>query len=61
MALRCSLMILAFVVFAQNAKAAEGKLIYWTAPGCPWCKLWDRDVGQSFHLTEEGRRLDLVR
>ena len=27
--------------------------------GCPWCKMWHREVGQGYPSSEEGRRAPL--
>ncbi|MGR3321800.1 MAG: hypothetical protein ACU0DK_07705 [Pseudooceanicola sp.] len=29
--------------------------------GCPWCARWNEEVGDAYHLTEEGRAAPLVR
>lgn len=42
---------------AQAASAAE--LIMFETAGCPWCALWNREVGIAYPKTAEGRRAPL--
>ena len=45
-------------VAAAPAIAAE--LVYVFEPGCPYCRLWDREIGPAYGKTEEGKRAPLV-
>jgi thioredoxin-related protein len=40
---------------------AAADLIMFEEPGCMWCARWDRDVGDAYHMTAEGRRAPLLR
>jgi hypothetical protein len=41
--------------------AAAADLLMFEAPGCAWCARWNREIGVSYALTEEGRRAPLIR
>lgn len=44
------------------AQALPGpELIMFEEASCPWCRLWDREVGQAYPRSEEGRRAPLRR
>lgn len=47
----------AWLLTCYAAGAAE--LIVFRSDGCAWCKVWDRDIGQAYDKTPEGRRLPL--
>lgn len=40
-------------------RAAE--LIMFWKPGCPWCQAWEREVGEAYPKTDEGRTAPLRR
>lgn len=44
---------------ARQAQAAE--LIMVEQLGCEWCKVWDEEIGASYHLTAEGKIAPLRR
>jgi hypothetical protein len=44
---------------AQLASAPE--LVMFMEAGCPWCRLWDREVGEAYPRSEEGLRAPLRR
>lgn len=44
---------LAAFLLAGSTNAAE--LIIVRQPGCPWCDLWDREIGHIYPISEEGR------
>jgi hypothetical protein len=44
-------------VLAGAACAAE--LVMFRRDGCPWCALWDREVGPVYGKTDIGRRVPL--
>ena len=41
--------------------AADMRLLMLEEKGCPWCLEWDAEVGDAYHLTEEGERAPLMR
>jgi hypothetical protein len=47
----------ALVALAGAADAAE--LVMYRRDGCPWCALWDREIGPIYPRTDIGRRLPL--
>jgi hypothetical protein len=48
----------ALVLMAAPADAAE--LVYVFDPGCPYCRLWDREIGPAYGGSAEGKRAPLV-
>lgn len=44
-----------------QADAAQASLVMFEEPGCPWCAQWDRDIGDSYALTDEGRQAPIRR
>jgi hypothetical protein len=46
-----------FAVLASAADAAE--LLMYRRAGCPWCAMWDREIGPIYPKTDIGRRLPL--
>jgi hypothetical protein len=51
----CALLIL--LVAASVAEAAE--LVMFRRDGCPWCAMWDREIGPIYGKTDIGRRVPL--
>jgi hypothetical protein len=47
----------ALALLANAASAAE--LVMFRRDGCPWCALWDREIGPIYPKTEIGRRAPL--
>jgi hypothetical protein len=47
----------AVVVVASAASAAE--LLMYRRAGCPWCAMWDREIGPIYPKTDIGRRIPL--
>jgi len=45
--------------FATGARGAE--LVMFVEAGCPWCARWDREVGEAYPRSEEGRIAPLRR
>ncbi len=45
------------VLLAPPAAAAE--LLMFRRAGCPWCALWDRDIGPIYGKTPIGRRVPI--
>ena len=43
------------------ARAQAGELVMFQSASCPWCALWDREVGGIYGRTEEARLLKLRR
>ncbi len=48
-----------FALVAPAVSAAD--LIMFEEPGCGWCARWNAEVGDAYHLTDEGRRAPLLR
>ena len=57
MAAALALVLGAWLLAGKKADAAE--LLVFRSDGCAWCKVWDRDVGQVYDKTPEGRRLPI--
>ena len=53
-AIRALAALCAVVVLASAADAAE--LLMYRRAGCPWCAMWDREIGPIYPKTEAGRR-----
>lgn len=47
--------------FAAPVGAQSAELIMIEEPGCPWCKVWNEEIGIAYPKTEEGRRAPLRR
>jgi protein-disulfide isomerase len=54
--LHCVLAV-TLLMFAGPAVAAE--LVYVFEPGCPYCRLWDREIGPVYPKTAEAKRAPL--
>lgn len=54
---------LVFVILAGYfaPASADVRLIMFDQPGCIYCERWTRDVGDAYHLTEEGKIAPLWR
>jgi hypothetical protein len=50
---------LALLTSIAPGHAAE--LVMFDRAGCVWCARWDREIGASYPLTEEGKRAPLRR
>ena len=59
-ALLAALAVLALGV-ARPAAADDLRLLMLEEKGCPWCLEWEAEVGDAYHLTEEGGRAPLMR
>ena len=55
-----ALILLAQTLFAM-APAKSAELIMLEEDGCPWCELWDNEIGVVYHKTAEGRKAPLRR
>jgi hypothetical protein len=51
----CAALVL--LVAASAAEAAE--LVMFRRDGCPWCAMWDREIGPIYGKTDIGRRVPL--
>ena len=52
--------VIAIAVLALDACAASAmELVMYRRAGCPWCAVWDRDIGPIYGKTEIGRRLPI--
>lgn len=47
----------AIVLLASAVDAAE--LVMYRRAGCPWCALWDREIGPIYPKTDIGHRVPL--
>ena len=45
------------LALASAAQATE--LVMFRRDGCPWCAMWDREIGPIYSKTEIGRRAPL--
>lgn len=49
-------LVLLLIAFAAAMPArAELRLVMFEEQGCVWCERWKSEVGDAYHLTEEGR------
>lgn len=53
----CALFLLANPLLPANA----AQLIMLDEAGCPWCEMWEEEVGVVYHKTPEGKRAPLRR
>lgn len=53
--------ILAGLLMALPAAAAEIELLMVVQPGCVYCAQWDRENGDKYALTDEGKAAPLRR
>jgi hypothetical protein len=51
----------AALVICGAAAAPAADLVMFEEPGCAWCARWNAEIGDAYHLTEEGRRAPLLR
>jgi thioredoxin-related protein len=60
---RAAALLLASTLAAASepARAQAGELVMFQSAACPWCALWDREVGGVYDRTEEARLLKLRR
>lgn len=56
-ALVLALPLLLAAALARPAQAAE--LIMFDMQGCPWCRLWHKEIGPAYPHSAEGRRAPL--
>ena len=55
----CGLALALLVLGAMPTPARAAELLMFELQGCPWCRLWHREVGQAYPLSPEGRRAPL--
>ena len=48
-----------FALWPGSVEAAE--LVKFERRGCPWCKVWDKEIGSIYPKTEVGKRAPLRR
>lgn len=53
----CGAALALLTVLPARAEAAE--LVYVFEPGCPYCRLWDQEIGPIYGKTAESRRAAL--
>lgn len=51
----------AALIITAGTVMADLKLLVVEQAGCVYCMRWDRDVGDAYHLTDEGRAAPLQR
>ena len=53
----------ALFVFVSVGMAAGStlELVMFDSPDCEWCKVWEEQIGEGYHLTEESRKAPLRR
>lgn len=49
------------VMIAVAARASAAELVMLEQDACPWCARWNREIGDIYPKTEEGRRAPLRR
>ncbi len=49
------------ILLGLSRPAAAAELIIFEEDGCLWCAAWQREIGESYHRTDEGRRAPLRR
>lgn len=59
--LRFVVVLLALLMIAGVRPVAAAELVMFVDTGCPWCLRWDREVGEAYGRSEEGRRAPLRR
>lgn len=52
--------ILAAALVLSAARADAAELVYVFEPGCPYCRLWDREIAPVYPKTAEGRQAALL-
>ncbi len=55
------LAVLLAVLCGGTSAATAAQLIMLEEAGCPWCEMWDREIGPIYPKTEEGKRAPLRR
>ena len=50
-----------FLLVDQSFPARAAQLIMLEEAGCPWCDMWEEEVGVVYHKTPEGKRAPLRR
>ncbi|MEZ5818494.1 MAG: thioredoxin family protein [Hyphomicrobiaceae bacterium] len=60
---RVSLVVAAAVIVLTSlvGRASAAELVMFVETGCPWCVRWDREVGEAYARSEEGRIAPLRR
>ncbi len=61
-AFRFAGVLLGFLLLAAAARpVAAAELVMFVDTGCPWCLRWDKEVGEAYPRSDEGRRAPLRR
>jgi thioredoxin-related protein len=55
------LLFLVVLIALAPAARAETVLLMLEEKHCSWCALWDREVGEVYPMTDEGRAAPLLR
>ena len=51
--------LLAVLMLGAAAPARAAELLMFELEGCPWCRLWHREIGPAYPGSSEGRRAPL--
>ena len=54
-----TLALAAALSFSAALKADAAELLYVYEPGCPYCRLWDREIAPVYPKTAEAKRAPL--
>lgn len=57
---RATLVGVLLLVVSLAVPAGAAELVYVYEPGCPYCRMWDREIGPVYGKTAEGRRAALM-
>lgn len=57
---RIALMGILLLIDPLAARAGMLELVYVYEPGCPYCRIWDQEIGPVYGKTAEGRRAALT-
>ncbi len=61
-ALRLAAVLFGLLLLVGSGRPlAAAELVMFVDTGCPWCLRWDREVGEAYERSEEGRRAPLRR
>jgi Thioredoxin-like domain len=56
-----AVLLAALLLVLLGAQATASELVMFERDGCPWCRLWNREIGTVYDRTQEARRLPLLR
>lgn len=56
-----AVLVMVLAMASAAARASSAELVMFFEAGCPWCARWDREVGEAYERTDEGRIAPLRR